>query len=346
MGVASIRRLIPFLFALATMLAAPAAASAEVRPFGSDLTAPANVVEAHGADSAFWNVSLANGGATAAPADGQVTSVRVKGMVLPDPSGRRKPLTMFHFQTIRPLPDGEMAVWLSSAAFYTPLGGDPQAINTYRPVNMCVHKGDYLDFNDIGGNEWWWGPYSGMPFQTFSRVPGSSVNFYSKSSGTNIGSHWRPAETKQGEELLMQMKLATGPDATDICPGGYTQHVYRGVDLRNGQTALLRGGSAKIRVTCHYENYGGCHGTVRASAVVNGRQVKLGSGGLDVTRGYTASVYFSVPGAAAQAAQRGGLKVRLTAVTRDDPRHDRRVRWGSVPVQTKVNAASVTLRAG
>src|SRR5205085_11240669 len=75
---APVRRVIPCLVAVAGLMLVPSA-QAKVLVYGSDLTAPANIVEAHGADSVFWNTSLANGGGTAAPADGQVTVVRVKG---------------------------------------------------------------------------------------------------------------------------------------------------------------------------------------------------------------------------------------------------------------------------
>src|SRR5438128_7506886 len=103
------RRLFPYLWTLAMLVAAPAA-SAAVTTLGSDLKAPADVVEAHGADSAFWNVALLSGGHTAAPVGGQVTSVRIKGIVLNDPTGRTKPRTMIHFQTLQPQGDGTMKV--------------------------------------------------------------------------------------------------------------------------------------------------------------------------------------------------------------------------------------------
>ena len=57
----------------AVILAVPAAASAEVVNFGSDLTAPANVAEAHGADTAFWGLSV-KGKPNSAPASGQITN--------------------------------------------------------------------------------------------------------------------------------------------------------------------------------------------------------------------------------------------------------------------------------
>ena len=324
--------------------------------FGSDLKAPADMIEAHGADSAFWNVNLLSGGAVSAPEGGQVTVVRIKGTVVPDPTGRRKPTPMIHFQTLHPMGDGSFRVDLSSAAFYTPIGGDPNTISSYRPVNMCLRKGDILDFNDIGGNEWYWGPYDGMPFQTFSRVPGSSVNFYTKNNGTNIGSQWSPMQTKPAEELLMQMKFATGPDATDVCPGGYSQHVFRGTDLRNGQLDTLRTSTneAKVRITCPGLSYGGCAGIVQAEAVLNGQKVLLGQGPFDTPYSYSDSVMIPISNANVRAIQRlGSVKVRLTATSHDDPRHDKRVKqWRSlsnggdtVPVQSKTTTATVTFTA-
>ena len=336
------RRVFPCLIVLAMLLGLPAVGQARKVVYGSDLTAPADIVESHGADSAFWNVSLANGGTTAAPLGGQVVSVRVKGVVLRDPTGLRKPTTMIHFQTLRPLPDGEMAVWLSSGAFYTPLGGDSQQVTEYHPINMCVHRGDYLDFNDIGGNEWWWGNYSGMPFQTFSRVPDSAVNFYTKNAGTNIGSHWRPILTKQGEELLMQMTLATGPDATWICPGGYAQHLHRGVYFR--RSAQLSGNQARVRVTCPWPSYGKCHGTITGKTNVNGRQVAFGKAHFSALHGWSTNVYVPLPPAAVKAAGRRGLRALFTAVSHDDPRHDSRDRWPRLtPVQTRANSATVSV---
>src|SRR3712207_5801812 len=80
-------------------LALPATASAGTTTFGSDLRAPANMVEAHGADSAFWNIRLGNGTSPVVPADGQITEIRVKGTVLENPNpNAARPVTMIHFQ--------------------------------------------------------------------------------------------------------------------------------------------------------------------------------------------------------------------------------------------------------
>src|SRR5207302_1779010 len=207
------------LAALATVVAAlalPASGQASYSRFGSDLTAPANMVEAHGADSAFWSVKLQNdiaGTAMAAPAEGQVTELKVKGSVIPNPDPNApRPMTMFHFQVLRPQSDGTVKVWLSSGAFYTPLGGDPQQVNSYRPINLCVHKGDIVD-------------------------------------------------------------------STDTCPGGYSQHVFKGLDVRARQSAILRtlAREARVRATCPSNTYGACIGTLRLDATVKGRRLTLGT---------------------------------------------------------------------
>jgi hypothetical protein len=349
------RRLIVGCITLLVLLAVAPVASARYYRLGSDLKATPNMVEHHGADSAFWNVKLGSGGLTNAPVGGQVTEVRVKGIVLPDPTGRRKPIPMIHFQTLHPHSDGTFEVELSSAPFYTPIGGDPNTISTYRPVNMCLHQGDILDFNDIGGNEWWWGNYDGMPFLTFARERGSSTNFYTKNNGTNIGSRWAPAQLKDGEELLMQMKFATGPDATDICPGGYKQHIFTGTNLRGGQEATLRASTrtAKIRYRCPSNTYGGCLGILRAEALLGGVRVPIGSATFRAGPSYSGSVEIPLTKRLFNRLRRAGkVPVFLTADSHDDPRHDKRVyrfralpveSHDAIPVQRKTTRAKITL---
>ena len=343
------------MLALAILFAAPVGARADYYTLGSDLKADANVEEDHGADSAFWQVKYASGGLTEAPVGGQVTWVKVKGTVLPDPSGRKNPIPMMHFQTLHPMGDGTVYVELTSGAFYTPIGGDPNTVRTYKPVNMCMNRGDILGFNDIGGNEWWWGPWDGMPFLTFARAIGSATNFYTKNRGTNIGSRWAPAETKEGEELLMQMHFVTGPDATDICPGGYKQHIFQGTNLRGGQVATLRTSTrtAKIRYRCPSNTYGGCLGTLRADALIGRGRVPLGSATFHAGPSYSGSVEIPLTKKLFSRMRRAGkVPVYLTAVSHDDPRHDKRVyrfralpvdREDTPPIQRKTTHARISL---
>jgi hypothetical protein len=329
------------------LLLLPAAARSDVTRFGSDLSAPANVIEAHGADSAFWNVRLANGNATTAPAAGQIVEVKVKGTVIPNPNpNARQPVTMIHFQVLKPMPDGTLRVMLSSGDFYTPLGGDPQQITTYRPVNLCVDRGDYVDFNDIGGSEWWWYPYLGMPFQVFSRVSGSTTNFYTADNGTNVGTQWRPRETKQGQELLMQTTLATGRDATDICPGGYAQHIFRGLTIREPQTAILRTNprTVKIRAHCHGENYGACEGRMTLRARINGKNTVLGTAPYRIQSAYTTNVAVQLsPVMTKKVQQARVVQTTVIAESHDDPRSDSRAH-PTVPVQEKTTRGNITIK--
>lgn len=349
-----VRRLIPCLAALALLVAAPAA-SARVTTLGSDLKGDANLIEDHGADSAFWPVDLATGQPAGVPAGGQVTSVRVKGTVLRDPRGQITPIPMIHFQTLHPMGDGSVRVELSSAPFYVPIGGDPNVISTYKPVNMCLNRGDVLDFNDIGGNQWHWGPYSGMPFQTFSRVPTAATAFYTKDRGTNNGARFAPMQLFQGEELLMQMTFASGPDATDTCPGGYKQHVFKGLDLRGGNGTTLRTKTQTIttRTICPGPTYGACRGVIRAVATLNGQSVTLGSKSFSSRPSSYNTLEIPVAaGLVATIKKLGSVPVRLVAASRDNPSTDDRVyRMRAlprqpddvVPVQRRTTATTVTL---
>ena len=332
--------------AVSVVAALPSAADAAVMRLGSDLQKPANWVEAHGPDSAFWNVSI-DGASGAMPADGQVTFIRVKGTVLKDPSGAITPSTLFHFQTLRPLGDGRVRVMLSSSGFHTPHGGDPQQITGYTPVNFCVKKGDYVDFNDVGGAQFRWGPYDGMPFQVFSRTPESQMALYLKADGTNIGAEFAPADVKQGVELLMQTTLATGPDASDMCPGGYRQHVFEGLELTpQDVTISATKRIAKLKTKCPPRTYGRCRGVLTLKALLNGTSVTLGGAPFVIKPGWSDRIELQLTKRQVrQIKKAGGARGTITAVGRDDPRSDDRAD-PAVPVQSKTTTGRVRLKVG
>ncbi|MEA2398351.1 MAG: hypothetical protein QOK25_1907 [Thermoleophilaceae bacterium] len=328
-------------------LAAPAAGQANVTVFGSDLSKPANLVEDHGADAAFWNLAIdGDPGRAVVPADGQITVASVKGTVLADPTGRAKPDPQFHFQVLHPIGGGSVRVDLSSGAFRVPVGGNPQAVSSFRPVNLCVHRGDYVDFNDIGGFEWRWGAYGGMPFQVFSRTPASTTAFYTSSNGTNAGSQFGNTP-HQGEELLMQTTLATGPDATDICPGGYAQHVFTGLRVEPaGQVAKLRTKTrlARIKTLCPGPSYGGCKGVLSADATFGNTNVYVGAASFNIRAGYPAGIDIKVTPAALKLAQKArSLAVNVNVQSHDDPAHDSRAKPG-IPMQSRVTTANIRIQ--
>ncbi|CAA9415468.1 MAG: hypothetical protein AVDCRST_MAG64-2610 [uncultured Phycisphaerae bacterium] len=237
------RRALLALAASGALLAVvPAAAHAALIPFGSDLRAEADTVQAHQGDTMFWHTKLANGGQTVVPADGQILSYRLKGTALrhrddrpPRSDGKPHPggETMVHFQTMRPQGDGSYRIVATSAAFDVPTTGDPQQVSLFAsppPIRECVKAGDVVVFNTVGGfdavgdqrNGWRGTPLSpypmGTPLQVFAAVPGSVTSQFEGADKTNNEDTVRGTEVA-GEELLMQPTLGTGPDANQVCGG-------------------------------------------------------------------------------------------------------------------------------
>jgi hypothetical protein len=182
-----------------------------------------------GADTAIWNVALANSSASA-PATGQVVKVSVEGCAPPAAGGPR-PLTQFHLQDISPVGGGSVHVNLTSQAFDIPICGERGAsgstVSTYQPINLCVSAGDYVAFNDEGG----YVPNiyrSGVPYQVLGATRGSVMNSFIRGNATNNGATLSASDKtamdgfaeSRDQELMLQATLATGPDATHICSGG------------------------------------------------------------------------------------------------------------------------------
>ncbi|TMK64551.1 MAG: hypothetical protein E6G53_08205 [Actinobacteria bacterium] len=333
------RPLAATLLACGALAALPAAGQATEVTLGSDLTKPADVVEDHGADAVFWPITI-DGTAGAVPTSGQVNFVRIKGSVLADPSGRAKPDPLVHIQVLHPIGRGAVRVSLSSGGLRLPVGGNPQAITTFKPVNLCVKKGDYVAFNDIGGFEWRWGNYAGMPFQVFSRTTASTTNYYTRNAGTMNGAQFSPMGTLP-VELLMQYKLGTGPDAVSIC-GGYKQYKFKGVGVRR-ETVSVGGGRARIHLACQYRTFGSCRGVVVVKGTVNGKQVTFGGTPFIVQPAYVSSVYVSISSKNAGLIRKaGGVTASVVMDGHDDPRHDRKAPRGT-PVQKKTTTGKVRL---
>ena len=199
------------LAAAATLAIAGTAVAATIK-FGSDLKAPANLRETHPVDSAFWAKAFPDQRGVSAPAKGKVATVKLKGTAIKQHG--KKPVTTFHFQVLHPISNGKVKVSLTSGPFHVPVGGDPNRVTTYHPVNLCVKKGDFVAFSDIGGFQHNSYP-NGTPFQVFSSVVGSVTDHHIQSGGINNGSSFK-GKAKQNEELLMRMILVTGKDA-GIC---------------------------------------------------------------------------------------------------------------------------------
>jgi hypothetical protein len=338
------------LIALLATLAVSSTAHAAVTTFGSDLSAPANRVHAHGADTAFWNAALAGGQGVTVPEAGQITSIKVKGGVLTSTKNERL-ARLIHFQVLRPLGGTRNRVQLTSGNFYLPRTDDQQTVTTYaepRLVNLCVNKGDIVALNTIGGFEF--RPNDGVAgsqLQVFSDVHGSLARWYEKDNGTNNGATLPSFNDLPDQELLMQTVVSSGPNATDICPGGYRQHVFRGLDVKAApQPALkVKQRRARLKGQCHGENYGGCFGKLRLDAVIDGQSVRLGSARFSIRAGYEKTIEVPISATNVAAIKKAkGVTATVTSDARDNPRIDRRVRWRSVPVQKRTTTDRVRLR--
>jgi hypothetical protein len=184
-----------------------------------------------------------------------------------------------------------------------------------------------------------------MPVQAFSRTPGSAVSLYSRSNGTNVGSQWKPQATNPGEELLMRTTLASGPDATDICPGGFAQHVFQGLSVSSGQTVALRTRTrtAKIRVLCPGATYGSCKGLMSLDTTFGNRDTGLGNISFDVPRGYPLNLVVKLSSAGVKLAQRARtLVANVNVSSHDDPKAGRAK--PGIPVQSKITTANIRIK--
>jgi hypothetical protein len=325
---------------LAALCLAPATAQADVSDFGSDLSLPATMSANHGSDTSYWNIGGAPPlGGYVAPAEGQVTVVQLKGAVLPNPNLRGTSAEdlarIIHFQVLRDTGDGRFkVVQLSTGHMQIPVNASPENVVTrYEPVNLCVRKGDVVAFNTIGAHEYRRSSldpnYQGAEYQVFGRIPGPAVQWYEKDNGLNEGTRILPSPNDQlaGQELLMRTTLSTGPDATDICPGGFAQHVFRGADINpppkaNPIPVRTKDRVARVRILCPGESYGGCVGTLR---LLDGNQQELGSARFDVINAQTEAVDVPLSDASIAAIQTAGsLRVTAVADATDKPGSDSR----------------------
>ncbi|HEX8052910.1 MAG TPA: PASTA domain-containing protein [Thermoleophilaceae bacterium] len=331
---------------------------ADVSDFGSDLAAPAALQANHGADTSYWNIGR---GVYTAPVEGQVTIVKLKGAVLPNERLRNtdaeKLAQIIHFQVLRPKGDGNLKlVERSTGHLEMPIADSQQAqelVTSYRPVNLCVKRGDIIAFNTIGAHEYRRDPGTpggpgGAEYQVFGRVPDQASQWYEKDAGLNEGTTIDPSPFPPmiGYELLMRNTLASGPDASDICPGGYSQHIFRGLEfLDHAQpTVKTKTSSIRLKIFCHGENYGSCSGNLGVDATLDGTPTHLGDLKFNVPPTHTQNVDVPVSRANLLKLQLAKSVVgTLTADARDNPRADDRVKWDSVPVQEKTTTDQVTL---
>jgi len=246
--------LAPSMLVLALSNAAPSVAA--VSTFGSPLSVPATLDTAYnldyrgvdtnvpaspeapngvvhtyhfGADTALWNVGLANG-TPRSPATGQALKVALEGCAVPAADGT-PPLTQIHFQDLTPLANGGAKINITSQAFDIPVcgqgGASGSTVTGYEPINLCVSAGDYVGLAEEGGfveHSY----QSGVPYRVMGQVAGSTTASFIRAGGINNGDSLPSSDSSDmdgyannpGRELMLRVTLGTGNDATHICPGG------------------------------------------------------------------------------------------------------------------------------
>lgn len=272
---------------------------------GSNVPLPGSVfhIPHDGADGALWNVQLPVGDPTA-PMGGQVVNVRLEGCAK---SNGPAPLTQIHFQSLAPTVGGGAKVELTSQAFEIPVcgagGASGSTVSSYDPINLCVAQGDYVAFNEEGGfvgAQNGLPPYpAGVPYMVIGGVTRATMNSFIRNNGVGNGSVFSPTDTTShdgfasnpGEELMLQATLATGPDATPICPGGTKglpppgsaraahRHVFPTLTIPTPQLDGMNiRGVVQVAVYCHSAS--SCTGTItlHSKPYRGARSIWLGAG--------------------------------------------------------------------
>ncbi len=286
-----------------------------------------------GADTAIWNVSGGAGGPNAAaasghsagvPVTGQATLIKLEGCARPFSGGGPAPLSQIHFQDVSPMPGGGVRVNLTSQAFEIPVcgvgGASNSTVTSYEPINLCVSQGDYVAFNDEGG--FVERAYrSGVPYEVLGPVQGATADSFIKSDGTFNGSSLLPSEVaamegfavNRSEELMMQLTLATGADATHLCAGGTAglPPVLPPIRVSPQTDGINHQRIVSVAVYCRVTPE--CRAAVTLS--VGGRRVSVGQSSYGIPAGTTTHVSIQVaPSLMTQIRRHHGVATTLTAV--------------------------------
>ena len=251
----------------AILVLAPVAVARMIAPWGSSLSATPTLDTANGAsyltkdqptthavlpyphdgaDFTVWNTRLAHRSATA-PRGGQVRAIRIKGCAIRETTAQTllsgsTPVNTINFQSLTRQPNGSYKAGATAPGFQMPFcsnSANPASgpvststITTFRPIHLCVAKGDTVSFYDIGGfipNNAGpaWYP-EGVPFRILARAPGSAMDSFADADIS--GGVYTPGATPRGansgwgsesrEELLLQVIEGVGADAYGLCPGG------------------------------------------------------------------------------------------------------------------------------
>lgn len=252
------------------------------------------------------------------------------------------PLTQIHFQALSPLAGGGATVQLTSQPFDIPVcgvgGAGGSTVSTYRPINLCVAQGDYVDFNEEGGfvpNPNGPPPYpSGVPYMVIGDAYGSTMDSFIRNNDVGNGASFSASDTTNhdgfasnpGEELMLRATLATGPDATPVCPGGTKglpapgshpahHHVFPTLTIPTPQLDGMNArGLVQVAIYCHAAT--NCTGTItlRAKTSYGSHALWLGAARFMVGAHSTGKAHVHLSALARRMVRKstGGLGVDVT----------------------------------
>lgn len=205
------RRGTVLLAGVAVLVAAPAA-QARTATIGSNLKAPARIVQAHPVDSVFWPAKRAGGPSIRVPFKGQAVRIRMKGGIVKH--GGSEPFDRVAFQVLRKVGH----VWrvvVTSESFKAPVFRQPNQIKTYRSKFLCVRTGDRIALSNSGGYDPAGYP-NGVPFRTFARMSGAITNAFT-GAGKDLNHNLLRGTPLGHTELLVQSKIVSGRKARPAC---------------------------------------------------------------------------------------------------------------------------------
>jgi hypothetical protein len=138
----------------------------------------------------------------------------------------------------------------------------------YRPINLCVAAGDVVALNDDGGFvERFY--RAGVPYQVIGSSAGSTLDSFIRDKGTGDGVTLSATDrsandgfaSSQNEELMLQVELGTGRDATHICAGGSAGAPRALAPLRISPQTDGVNHSQVVAVAIYCRPAAGCSGT-------------------------------------------------------------------------------------
>jgi hypothetical protein len=238
-----------------------------------------------GADTALWNSQLASGSA-GSPATGQAVKVLIEGCAMRAPGGP-PPLRQIHLQDLSPLAGGGVQVNLTSQPFNLPVcgqgGATTSTVTTYEPINLCVGEGDYVALNDEGGFvEHFY--RSGVPYQVIGPSAGSTLDSFIRGNGTGDGATLNASDRSANdgfaatpnEELMLQVVLGTGAEATHVCAGGTAGAPRALAPMRISPQTDGVNRSRYVAVAIYCRPTSGCPGEATLVAALSGHVATLG----------------------------------------------------------------------